>query len=177
MIEQEKGEQGTVSADPRFAGVSSSYLEYRKKTAVIDATQQQVSLRYTFAGKIGQALETVTRPLGFDYRTNIALIGGFAAKEVIVSTLGTAYSLGEIGPAQNTSLSKRLSSNPDWNPLKAFVLIIFTMLYVPCFVTLTMIKKESSLKWAGFSIIFNLLAAYLVSLFVFQAGSALGLGI
>jgi len=177
MIEQEKGEQGTVSADPRLAGVSSSYLEYRKKTAAIDATQQQVSLRYTFAGKIGQALETVTRPLGFDYRTNIALIGGFAAKEVIVSTLGTAYSLGEIGPEQNISLSKRLSSNPDWNPLKAFVLIIFTMLYVPCFVTLAMIKKESSLKWAGFSIIFNLSAAYLVSLFVFQIGSALGLGI
>ncbi len=176
LIEQGAGPQGTVSANPLLAGASSSYLEYRKKLALIDAARQQMSLRHTFAGKIGQALEAVTRPLGFDYRVNIALIGGFAAKEVIVSTLGTAYSLGDIDPEQSMSLSARLSGNPDWNPLKAFVLIIFTMLYVPCFVTLTMIKKESSLKWVGFSIIFNLSAAYLVSLIVFQAGYALGLG-
>ena len=176
IIAQEKTKQGNVSDVPPFTGVASAYLEYRKETARIEAAQQQASLRHTLAGKIGQALEVVTRPLGFDYRTNIALIGGFAAKEVIVSTLGTAYSLGEIDPEHSTSLSARLRSNPDWNPLRAFVLILFTMLYVPCFVTLAMIKKESSWKWAGFSIVFNLTAAYTVSIFVFQVGSALGLG-
>ena len=176
IVEQEKTGQENVSKDPRITAAASAYLEYRKKTARIDAAQQQAALQHALAGKIGQALEAVTRPLGFDYRTNIALIGGFAAKEVIVSTLGTAYSLGEIDPEHSTSLSERLRSNPDWNPLRAFVLILFTMLYVPCFVTLAMIKNESSWKWAGFSIVFNLIAAYTVSLFVFQVGSALGLG-
>ena len=50
----------------------------------------------TLAGRIGVALESISQYAGFDWRTNIALVGGFAAKEVIVSTLGTAYSLGAV---------------------------------------------------------------------------------
>ena len=118
----------------------------------------------------------MTGPIGFDYRTNIALIGGFVAKEVIVSTLGTAYSLGEVGPEKSDSLSGKLRRNPAWNPLVAFCLILFTMLYVPCFVTVISIKKESSWGWAGFSIIFNLITAYAVTFMVYQIGSVLGLG-
>jgi ferrous iron transport protein B len=51
------------------------------------------------------------------------------------------------------------------------------MLYVPCFVTLISIRRESSWVWAGFSMIFNLVAAYLVSLVVYQVGLSLGLGL
>jgi ferrous iron transport protein B len=115
--------------------------------------------------------------LGFDYRINIALVGGFAAKEVVVSTLGTAYSLGEIDLDEPSSLSERLKNNPGWNPLLAFTLIIFTMLYVPCIVTVIMIQKESSWSWAGFSVAFNLVVAYLVALVISKGGTALGLGI
>lgn len=172
-----QGSEKGHTPDPRLARLASSYLKYREDIARVDAQEQEAALMHTLAGKIGGALETITGPLGFDYRVNIALIGGFAAKEVIVSTLGTAYSLGEADPEQSASLSARLKENPRWNPLRAFVLILFTMLYVPCFVTLAMIKKESSWKWAGFSLIFNLITAYLVSLVVFQLGSALGLGV
>ena len=124
-----------------------------------------------------QKLETLTRLIGFDYRTNIALVGGFAAKEVIVSTLGTAYSLGELNPEDSGLLSERLRKDPGWNPLTAFTLILFIMLYVPCFVTLLSIRRESSWGWAGFSMIFNLVTAYLVSLAVYQVGASLGLGL
>ena len=153
------------------------YMNYSRDMISIDAQEQQAALKGTIAGWLGQRLETITRPLGFDYRTNIALVGGFAAKEVVVSTLGTAYSLGEIESDNAGSLSERLKNNPDWNPLLAFTLIIFTMLYVPCIVTVIMIKKESSWAWAGFSIAFNLIAAYLVALVISQVGTAFGLGV
>jgi ferrous iron transport protein B len=143
----------------------------------INGRQQEAQLMATIAGRIGQKLEPLTRLIGFDYRTNIALVGGFAAKEVIVSTLGTAYSLGELDPEKSGSLSERLKKDPAWNPLTAFTLILFIMLYVPCFVTLISIRRESSWRWAGFSMIFNLFAAYLVSLVVYQVGLSLGLGL
>jgi ferrous iron transport protein B len=155
--------------------VASAYLRYKKELARIDSRQNQAMLKGTIAGRIGQMLEHLTTAVGFDYRTNIALIGGFAAKEVVVSTLGTAYSLGEVDPEQSAPLSEKLKADPHWNPLVAFTLILFTMLYVPCLATVISIKKESSWRWAGFSVAFNLIAAYLVCLAVYQIGSALGL--
>ena len=157
--------------------VALSYLTLEKEMNAINGRQQEAQLMATIAGRIGQKLEPLTRLIGFDYRTNIALVGGFAAKEVIVSTLGTAYSLGELDPEKSGSLSERLKKDPAWNPLTAFTLILFIMLYVPCFVTLISIRRESSWRWAGFSTIFNLFAAYLVSLVVYQVGLSLGLGL
>ena len=156
--------------------MASAYVSYREEMAEIEGRHHQAILKGTIAGRIGQALEYITWPIGFDYRTNIALTGGFAAKEVIVSSLGTAYSLVEVDSEESSSLSQKLRSDPKWNPLVAFTLVLFSMLYVPCFVTVISIKRESSLKWAFFSIGFNLTAAYVVCLVVYQIGSALGLG-
>ena len=153
------------------------YLDFRGKLANLEAERQQASLEGTIAGRIGRSLEPITRPLGFDYRTNIALIGGFAAKEVVISTLGTAYSLGEVETDETLSLSHKLRNNPNWDPLLGFTLIIFIMLYVPCFVTLICIKKESSIIWALFSVAFNLVTAYFVALIIRQGGMALGIGV
>jgi ferrous iron transport protein B len=172
-----------VSREGRTAGknmtpaVAEAYLDYREEMGDIDRREQGTALERTVAGRIGRLLEGVTRTIGFDYRTNIALVGGFAAKEVIVSTLGTAYSLGEVDPENTVALSERLRKDPKWNPLVAFTMVLFTMLYVPCFVTVISIKRESSWKWAGFSILFNLVAAYLVCLVVYQTGLVLGLGV
>jgi len=156
---------------------AARYISYKHEMLDVGVQEQQAALKGTIAGWLGLKLETITRPLGFDYRINIALVGGFAAKEVVVSTLGTAYSLGEVDPNEPASLSERLKNNPNWNPLLAFTLIIFTMLYVPCIVTVIMIQKETSWSWAGFSVAFNLVVAYLVALVISQGGAALGLGI
>ena len=160
-----------------LVNAAACYINYTHDIINVGVQEQQAALKGTMAGWLGQRLETITRPLGFDYRTHIALVGGFAAKEVVVSTLGTAYSLGDVDPDEAGSLSERLKNNPDWNPLLAFTLIIFTMLYVPCIVTVIMIKRESSWKWAGFSIAFNLVVAYFVALVISQVGAALGLGV
>jgi ferrous iron transport protein B len=63
----------------------------KDKVEKMSGAESEESLKYSVAGRLGRALEPLSRFAGFDWRTNIALVGGFAAKEVVVSTLGTAY--------------------------------------------------------------------------------------
>jgi len=141
----------------------------------IDMQETEATLKYSFAGRIGTALENITYLAGFDWRTNIALLGGFAAKEVVVSSLGTAYSLGEIHSEGHHSLAEKLSKTSDWRSLTALSLIVFVLFYAPCFVTVMCIVKETGTwKWGLFSIAFNTLLAFVLSSFIFQVGSAMG---
>jgi len=174
-LERGKGEVSTFGIEEKFQVPGARYLKYRQEMARIDNLQQQTALKRTIAGWMGTKLTYITKPLGFEYRTNIALVGGFAAKEVIISTLGTAYSLSDANEDDTASLAAKLKRNPAWNPLQAFTLIIFIMLYVPCVATVASIRKESSWKWAAFSIIFNLAVAYGVSLVIRQGGMLLGM--
>lgn len=131
-------------------------------------------LQATIAGRIGTWLEPVSTWAGFDWKTNIALVGGVAAKEVIVSSLGTAYSLGEQAEnAQSSSLSDRLAKDPSWNKVKGVSLMVFVLLYAPCFVTLVTMARETSKKWALFSLIFNTGLAFVFAVAVYQVGMAL----
>jgi ferrous iron transport protein B len=91
--------------------------------------------------------------------------------------MGTAYSLGKVKTGDDLSLSERLSKDPLWNPLKAFAVIVFIMLYAPCFATVTCIIKESGAwKWGVFSMVFNTSVAFLIAVLVYQGGRWLGLG-
>jgi ferrous iron transport protein B len=93
----------------------------------------------------------------------------------MVSTLGTAYSLGEVDPEQSGFLSEKLAHDPGWSPLAALSLIVFTMFYSPCFVAVVCISKESgSWKWGAFAVIFNTVLAFVLAVLIFQTGSALG---
>ncbi len=171
----ESGERWAEERKSSTMEAARTYVKYRKQLRALSLERQRFILQSTVAGWLGARLEAITRPLGFDYRVNIALVGGFAAKEVVISTLGTAYSLGQIDEDSSASLSARIKEDPTWNPLQAFVFLIFTMLYVPCLPTVISIKKESSWGWAAFSIGFNLLVAYFVALGIKQGGTLLGL--
>ncbi len=127
-------------------------------------------LRHSFAGRAGVALEGVSGLAGFDWRTNIALIGGVAAKEVIVSTMATAYSLEGSGEAE-LSLGEQLAKDPSWTLRRGISLILFILLYAPCFVTVVAIRQEAgSWGWALFSIVFNTAVAFAVATGVYQLG-------
>jgi ferrous iron transport protein B len=152
--------------------LSPAALAAKQALVQVDLDQAQAGLKNSFAGRIGVAMESISKYAGFDWRTNIALVGGFAAKEVVVSTLGTAYSLGQVDPEETDSLSDRLRTAQGWGPLTAFSLIIFTIFYAPCFVTVVCIAKESgSWKWSAFSVIFNTGLAFSLSVAVYQIGS------
>ncbi len=155
--------------------LSAEAQTLRKELIRIDGREAEAALRHSMAGRIGTALESLSRLAGFDWRTNIALVGGFAAKEVVVSTLGTVYSLGEVDPEETGSLSKKLAASPGWRTLTALALIIFTIFYSPCFVAVVCIAKEAgSWKWGAFSMLFNTALAFTLAVVVFQIGSALG---
>jgi len=152
--------------------ISESAQQLSDKLVAVDRVEAETALKQSIAGRIGTAMESVTQFAGFDWRTNIALVGGFAAKEVVVSTLGTAYSLGEVDPEEIGSLSDVLANDPGWNPLVAFSLIIFTIFYAPCFVTVVCIAREAgSWKWGAFSMVFNTVIAFILSITVYQIGS------
>jgi ferrous iron transport protein B len=168
--------QQLQAADHAEVQLSSEAGKLRANLQQIDAAEAEAGLRYSIAGRIGGALEGVSKWAGFDWKTNIALVGGFAAKEVVVSTLGTAYSLGEVDPEETGSLSETLARDPGWSPLVAVGLIVFTMFYSPCFVSVICISRESgSWKWGVFAMAFNTMLAFVLAVLIFQIGSAFGL--
>jgi len=142
----------------------------------INNRETEAVLRYSFAGRIGGAMESFSGLAGFDWRTNIALLGGFAAKEVIVSTLGTAYSMGEVDTEESESLGKRLKNDKNWNRVVAVAALVFIMFYAPCFITVICIAKESSWKWACFSVVFNTFFAFLAAVLIYQIGMFFQMG-
>jgi ferrous iron transport protein B len=141
----------------------------------IDTAEAEAALKHSLAGRIGTGLEVFSQWAGYDWRTNIALVGGFAAKEVVVATLGTAYSLGEVDPEESRSLSQRLASSSQWSPLVALSLIVFVMFYAPCFVAVVCIAREAgSWKWGAFSMAFNTVLAFGLATAVYQIGKLIG---
>ena len=144
--------------------------------ADIDGVEAETALRNSAAGRLGIALEPVSKASGFDWRTNIALIGGLAAKEVIVSVMGTAYSLVSVDDedADAANLQARLQADPAWNPAVAAALMVFVLLYAPCFMVVIMIRQETaSTAWAVFSVVFNTIFAFAISTGVYQVGKLL----
>jgi len=146
-----------------------------RQIEAIDNKQAEEALRNSAAGKLGMALEAVSHYAGFDWRTNIALIGGFAAKEVIVSTLGTAYSMGQVDTEKPTPLGRRLQQDPHWSKGVAIAALLFIMFYSPCFVTIVCIAREASWKWAFFSMTFNTVFAFFLAVVFFQISRLSGL--
>ena len=143
----------------------------------IDQEEAKAALQYSIAGRLGLSLEKVTQWCGFDWRTNVALISGFAAKELILSTMGTAYSMGKSREVQDLPLSEQLAQDSDWNRSRALALIVFIMLYAPCLATVTCIIKEAGAwKWGIFSLVFNTTVAFLAAVLVYQGGRWVGFG-
>ncbi|MCC8018763.1 MAG: ferrous iron transport protein B [Rikenellaceae bacterium] len=137
--------------------------------------EEYMQQKNSYIGRMGQAIEPVMRPLGFDWRLSVSLISGAAAKEIVVSTLGVLYA--DHG-APGASLSEKLrepdpvTGQRDMSPLVAFSFLIFVLLYFPCIAALVAIAKETgSWKWAAFSFVYNTLTAWIVAFLVYNIGS------
>jgi len=137
-----------------------------------------VQVEQSYIGKLGNLIEPAIKPIGFDGKAGIALISGLAAKEVVVSTLGTIYSLGEVDPEDASPLAERLQKDSDWNQLKAVTFLIFCLIYLPCIVAVAVFFRESGskIKWLVFLAFWTTAAAWIISLIVYQGGKLLGLG-
>jgi len=135
----------------------------------------------SFAGKIGHAIEPVIAPLGFDWKIGIGLITSFAAREVLVSTMATIYSVEDEGDAViNLSEAMKkdtdpVTGKPRYTPLVALALMVFFVYAAQCMATFAIVRNETnSWKWPIFMIIYMTTLAYLGALIVFQGGKLLG---
>lgn len=169
-------EAAVAAAEQKLEALSSDASDDAREAArnELDQAQQNLAeaeLQNTVGGRLGMALEPLTRPAGFNWRTNVGLVSGIAAKEALVSTLGTAYSLGEVDPEDAGSLAETLATQPDWSRANALSLMLFVLLYSPCFVALVVIKNEAgSWRWLVFSVVFNTLLAYGVAVAAYNIG-------
>ncbi len=144
------------------------------KAAAAAALENELAARqleYSFAGRTGKVIEPFIKPLGFDWRLGVALTAGFAAKEVVVATMGTIYALGETGESE--SLTQRLRTDPAYDPAIALSLIIFVLLYVPCLSATSVFHQEGGeLKMTLFYIGYTMAAAWILSFAVYQTAKA-----
>ena len=122
-------------------------------------------------GTLGTWIAPIFAPLGFGFwQAAVALLTGFVAKEMVVSSLSMFY-----GFALNAAGSAVAAAMTGFTPLSAFSMLVFILLYVPCVAaTSTMLRELGSAKWTAFSVCWQIGVAYIASLLVHTVGLALG---
>jgi ferrous iron transport protein B len=140
--------------------------------ALGDATEPAIN--YSLAARIGQAMEPVLRPVGFNWQIDVALVPGMAAREVAVAALGTVYSIA--GADENPGeLSRVLTAH--WSLGTALALLAWYVFAPQCASTLSVVRRETnSWKWTAFLFSYMLALAYLAAFVTYQAAAALGAG-
>jgi len=152
----------------------SHYPRVPAPTGASAAEVQREQVEHSLAGIMGRAVAPAFAPIGLDHwQTAVALGAGVVAKEVVVSTLGTLYASG--GNEKSAGLRAALRADPFFTPLRAFTLMVFILLYIPCVATIAMARRElNSWAWAAGMMAMNLGVAYLVAGAVFWGGRLLG---
>lgn len=142
--------------------------------APVGATEAPI--QYSYAGRLGHAIEPVLRPLGFDWRVGIAFVPGFAAREVMVSALATVYAIeGKDDDATTGALSEVLKS--QWSVATALSLMVWYILACQCLSTLAVTRRETnSWTWPAFMLGYMTALAYGASFLTYNIAQFMGLG-
>lgn len=166
--------------DKQIAEIEQSETNSETKTETLTELQHLKKIEHqqnSYIGRIGQTVQPVLAPLGFDWKMSVSLLTGMAAKEVVVSTLSVLYT-GEADDSQ--ALSERLKQDKNaegqlvFTPLIALSLMLFVLIYFPCIATISAIVHEAgSWKWGIFVIVYTCVLAWIISFIVFQTGSLL----
>ena len=141
----------------------------------LEKEQAGEKLALSYAGQFGKTIEPIIKPIGFDWKIGVGLVSAVAAKEVLVSTLATIYSVGSADDDNSGDLQQAVANDPAFRPLVAFSLMVFTLIYSPCLAALAVIRRETnSWKWPAFSFIYSTALAWLITFVIYQGGSLLG---
>ncbi|WQY04642.1 ferrous iron transport protein B [Helicobacter pylori] len=123
------------------------------------------NLKNSIVGRGGAYLEKVFSPMDFDWRLSVSLVTGFMAKEVVVSTLGVLFSLGDQNEKSDAfrGILRKEVSVPS-----GIAFIVFVMFYIPCFAaTITFGREAGGIKFVAYLFIFTTVVAYAFSLIAF----------
>lgn len=137
-------------------------------------------IRASFLGQMGRAIEPAVKPLGWDWRIGVGALASFPAREVIIATMGTIFSLGGDVEIDNPGLKHALMAAtwPDGRQLitipVALSIMVFFALCAQCGATLMVIRRETnSWRWPIFTFTYMTLLAYVAALLTYQIGTAI----
>jgi ferrous iron transport protein B len=166
--------------ESRFAGeIAAATTD--DAVAELEHARAESRMESSVAGTLGHVIEPAIAPLGFDWKIGIGLIASFAAREVLVGTLGIVYGVGEeedetsVGLRDRLRHARRADGSLLFTPLTGLSLMVFFVLAAQCMSTLAAVKRESgSWRWAMFLLVYMNVVAYVASLIVYQGGRLLG---
>ena len=167
-----------------FPYVSSTGENYPERIAATENKAEQDALllewkKNSFLGRVGQSIEPVVKPLGWDWRIGVATLASFPAREVVVGTLSIVFGLGKDAQDEQQLLEilqkARWNDDPDqpllFNVPSALSLMVFFALCCQCGSTLMVIRQETGTWfWPAFTFIYMTSLAYLAAMLTFQVG-------
>jgi len=135
-------------------------------------------MEHSFAGRAGRFIEPAIRPLGFEWKIGIGLIGSILQREVFVSTLGTIYNVADAGEEQSATLREKLQQDVDpstglpvFTTLTAVCLMVYYVLAMQCMSTVAVVRRESnSWRWPAFLISYMTILAWVGTFAVYRIG-------
>lgn len=130
------------------------------------------NLENSYLGKIGKFSQPLFEPLGFDWRMTVALETGLAAKEIVVSTLGILYGLGEENTEESDTLINKVKANIPF--VSAISFIVFVMIYLPCLAASMVFAKEAGgWKYLVYLFIFTTVTAWVLSFIAYNVAKVI----
>ncbi|MCK9279335.1 MAG: ferrous iron transport protein B [Melioribacteraceae bacterium] len=147
----------------------------------LEIDKEAERLENSYIGQIGHFIVPAIAPLGFDWKIGVSIITGLAAKEIVISSMGVLYQA-ELSSDENTvNLKNKLQEQvftsgarvgeKVFNPLVAYGMMLFILIYFPCVAVIAAIKKEANGKWAIFTMFYTTALAWLIAFATYQIGS------
>jgi len=161
-----------LSNYPHNEGLEDTFtakIEAASKKEAVSLQNQldEALLAQSYLGRIGKFIEPVFTPLGFDWKMAVALQTGLAAKEVVVSTLGVLYALGEDVDVESSRLMNAISKNISFPAAVAFVVVI--MIYLPCLAASVVFTKEAGgIKYFFYLFALTTVVAYVLAFIAYR---------
>jgi ferrous iron transport protein B len=161
----------------------SNEMRVRDELLEISERESGEELKDSFAGHLGRAIEPLIKPLGFDWKIGIGIIGSFAAREVFVSTMSTVYNVGasetdEKGTASLTKMlqeQKRDDGSKLYTPLLGVTLMVFYVFALQCVSTVVIVRRETnSWRWPAFQWLYMTALAWVLAFITWHGGRLLG---
>jgi ferrous iron transport protein B len=132
------------------------------------------AINYSLAGRIGHLLQPLLAPIGFNWQMTVALIPGFAAREVAVAALGTVYAIGNADAAPGALVTTLQHS---WSVATGLAFLAWYVFAPQCASTIGVVKRETnSWLWPAVMLVYMTALAYLAAFIVYQTARAFGLG-
>ena len=170
----------------RAAVVQAAPADSGDQLAALDARQSAAYLEQSYLASMGHFVQPVFEPAGFDWRMTVGVLAAFPARELVIPTLGTLYSLGEVeasadDPDPRLKDALRNAKGPDGKPtmngLIALAAMVFFALCSQCAATLAAIRREThSWRWPIFTFTYMTVLAWLAAVAIYQIGTMLGFG-